>query len=159
MNSRLVLIAIFAAVASNAIKAEDSVVLARTFRPANKSCSNRSDCIALQMRWGLRVEKQLKGPKVSRTVFAMYGRDDNKPPPFAHDTTGLVFVVLTPIADKQQRRQTGADFNISEISYIWHMYCLESLPSKYGLNTPENETFTLPGTDTKCFPTFWAGAP
>ncbi len=159
MNWRLILVAIFAALASDLLKAEDSIVVARIFQPSSKGCSNRSDCIYRQLLWGLHVEKQIKGPKVPRTVLAEYSRNDNKLPPFAYDSTSPVFVVLTPIEDKQLRRKTGADFHIAEISYTWHMYCLESLPSKYGLNTPENEIFTLPGTETKCFPTFWTGVP
>jgi hypothetical protein len=157
MNWRLTLVAILAALVSNVLKAEDSIVIARIFHPTSKDCSNRSDCIHRELLWGLHVEKQIKGPKLPRTVFAEYSRNDDKPPQFAYDTTSPVFVVLTPIEDKQWRMKTGADFHIAELSYTWHMYCLQSRPSKYGLNTTEDEIFTLPGTETKCFPTFWAG--
>jgi hypothetical protein len=159
MNRCLTLIALVATGVSYASWAEDSIVLAKTIETPHVDCAKHPNCEDLQWRWRFRVVKQLKGPKVPRTVFAIYYRDDDEPPTFFENTTGLVLVVLTPIADVQFRKKMGADFNISEMSYIWHMYCLESPPSKYGLDTPENEIYILPGTDTKCFPTFWAGTP
>ena len=91
-----------------------------------------------------------------RQLFALYTRDDGKPPPWRSDMTSSVFVVLTPIADASVRQKTGADYFITDISFTTHMFCLESELSKYGLHPPANEIYVLPGTDIKCFDKLWA---